>query len=379
MPISRGDKIRHFWSRFTLRDLAPFLAAVFCTFTIFGFMRDVQALGRLAPAYVAYIAVTSGLIAMSYVLAFRAAPWRWLPVVVIAQVLAEALGRRWLGHEGPPLAAGDLIHRIQIDTSLTMVAIFAGYMGFVNFIARQGLGRLRLDTEIGLARQIHEGLVPRLALEECGFEVVGASYAASEVGGDLVDAVPVAGRLTCYVADVSGHGVPAGTLMAGVKSAARMRLLRSGSGADLLTDLNRVLYVIKRPNMFATAAVVSIDGAGVRYALAGHLPILHWGRAGRRIVRHGEGHLALGIFEDVIYNERAIEVGPGDVLAIVTDGLTEVADKDDVELGLEGIEGALAAHAEEPLPDLAAALLAGVRAHGPQRDDQTLLVMRRLP
>jgi hypothetical protein len=376
--MARGDKIRRFWSRFTLRDLAPFLAAVFCTFTIFGFMRDVQSAGRLAPVYVAYIAVTSGVIATSYVLAFRAGPVRWLPAVVIAQILAEALGRRWLGREGPPLAPGDLIGRLQLDTTLTMVAIFAGYMGFVNFIAREGLGRLRLDTEIGLARQIHEGLVPRLALNECGFEVVGASYAASEVGGDLVDAVPVDGRLTCYVADVSGHGVPAGTLMAGVKSAARMRLLRSGSGADLLTDLNRVLYVIKRPNMFATAAVVSLDVSGVRYGLAGHLPILHWRKADRRMVRHGEGHLALGIFEDVLYDERAIEVGPGDVLAIVTDGLTEVADKDDVELGLGGIEAALAAHADEPLPDLAAALLARVRAYGPQQDDQTLLVMRRV-
>jgi hypothetical protein len=42
----RGDRIRAFWSRFSLRDLAPFLAAVFCTFTVFGFLRDVQSLGR---------------------------------------------------------------------------------------------------------------------------------------------------------------------------------------------------------------------------------------------------------------------------------------------------------------------------------------------
>jgi Stage II sporulation protein E (SpoIIE) len=377
--MARGDRIRHFWSRLSLRELAPFLGAVFCTFTVFGFMRDVQSLGRLPPVYVTYIAVSSGLVAVGYVLAMRAGPRLWLPVVVVTQIGAEALGRPWLGREGPPLGDGELLSRLNVDTSLTIVALFVGYLGFVSFIANQGLRRLRLDTEIALAREIHEALVPQLSLQEGGFDVAGASYPASEVGGDLVDAVPVSGRLTCYVADVSGHGVPAGTLMAAVKSAARMRLLRSGSGADLLTDLNRVLFAIKRSNMFATAAVLSIDAARVHYALAGHLPILHWRKADRQIARHAEGHLVLGIFEDVRYDEHAIDVAPGDVLAIVTDGLTEVVDGRENELGLAGIEAVLAARAEAPLADLAAALLARVRAYGPQRDDQTLLVMRRLP
>jgi hypothetical protein len=376
--MTRGDKIRFFWSRFSLRDLAPFLGAVFCTFTVFGFLRDVQSLGRFKPAYLLYVTAGIGLSAVAYVLAMRAGPRRWLPVVVAAQLGAEYVGMRWLGQLGPPLTEAALIGRLQLDTNLSLLALFVGYLGFVSFIAKQGLRRLRIDTEIALARDIHDALVPRLSLRECGFEVVGASYPTHEVGGDLVDAVPEAGRLTCYVADVSGHGVPAGTLMAALKSAARMRLLRAGSGAELLTDLNRILFAIKRSNMFATAAVLSIQESGVHYALAGHLPILQWRRESRQVVRLGEGQIALGILDEVHYDEQPIDVARGDVLAVVTDGLTEVSDWRDHELGLTGIEAALAAHAEDPLPHLADRLLARARAHGPQRDDQTLLVLRRL-
>jgi serine phosphatase RsbU (regulator of sigma subunit) len=164
--------------------------------------------------------------------------------------------------------------------------------------------------------------------------------------------------------------------MAAVKSAARMRLLAPASIADLFTDLNRVLFAIKRANLFATATCLQIEGSRIEYGLAGHLPILHWKRATRQVVRLSEGEIALGILESARYEQRPIEVGPGDVLVVVTDGLTEVADRHDREIGLEGIEAALAAHAEEPLDRLIDQILRRVRRHGPQRDDQTLLLMR---
>jgi phosphoserine phosphatase RsbU/P len=376
--MDRNRQIQFFWSRFTMRDLAPFLGAVFCTFGAFGFLRDVSALGRSTPAYLAYLVLSGGLVAVGYVLAMRHGWRRWLPVVVLIQLGTEYFGQRWLSTPLPPLAASALKDRLWLDSTLSFVALFAGYLGFVHFIARQGLRRLRLDVEIGLAREIHDTLVPRLALQAGGFEVVGASFPASEVGGDLVDAVPAGQRLTCYLADVSGHGVPAGTLMAALKSAARMRLLRAATGAELLADLNTVLLQIKQPNMFATAATLVAEGSRVHYALAGHLPILQWRRETRTIVRHGEGELALGILEGRPYAELPIEVAPGDVLAVVTDGLTEVADRRERELGIEGIEAALLAHGEEPLAQLAESILARARAHGPQRDDQTLLLLRRL-
>jgi hypothetical protein len=374
--MRREEQIRKFWSRFTLRELSLFLAAVFFTFLASGFLRDVQELGRFSPAYLAFTAITTGVMAVGYAMAMARNVRRWLPVVLVVQLGAEYLGRRWLGSVAVGSSTEVLAGRIRFDATASIMTLFIGYLGFVSFIARQGIRHLRVDTEVALAREIHEALVPRVTWRGRGLEIVGASFPAHEVGGDLVDVVHTERGVTCYVADVSGHGVHAGTLMAALKSAARMRLLNLTSGGELLTDLNRVLFAIKRPNMFATAACLSFDGARAHYGLAGHLPILHWRRATRQVVCLAKGQAALGILEGESYEDQPIELGQGDVLALVTDGLTEVADRHDRELGLGGIESVLMSHAEIPLERLFEEIMAAARAHGAQRDDQTLLLLR---
>ena len=81
-----------------------------------------------------------------------------------------------------------------------------------------------------LAREIHGSLVPDVRIEGERYEMYGCSIPASEVGGDLVDAVVVDGRAIGMVADVSGHGVSAGMLLGLVKASLRTRL-RSGGGS----------------------------------------------------------------------------------------------------------------------------------------------------
>jgi serine phosphatase RsbU (regulator of sigma subunit) len=365
-----------FWSRFSLRDLAPFLIAVFFNFATLGFLVDIGGMGRFPWPYLALTVAITGSLAVAYALVFILGRLRWLPLVLLTQIAFLAFGGRLLPSVQAPLSAPDLASRLSLDTAASIVALMLGYGGFVAFIARQGVKRLRLDTEIDLAREIHETLVPRLAFAAPGWDLVGASFPAYEVGGDLVDAVVDEARLTAYVLDVSGHGVPAGTLMAALKSAARMRLLQPASGAALLTDLNRVLAAIRRPNMFATAACLVLEGNRIHYSLAGHLPILHWRAAVGKVSRLSHGQTALGILPDETFVEEAVEVAPDDVLAMVTDGLTEVVDQDERELGLEGLEAVLCAGAREPLPRLFDRMVERSRAHGPQNDDQTLLLIR---
>ena len=156
-----------------------------------------------------------------------------------------------------------------------------------------------------------------------------------------------------------------------------MRLLAPVSIGQLLADLNTVLLEIKRPNMFATAACVRLAGPDeATYALAGHLPVLHLHAASRTVERLTRGEMALGILAGQTYPESRVPVEGGDVLALVTDGLTEVEDRQGRELGLEGIEAALRADGYRSLDDLLQAILAAARAHGPQRDDQTVMLVR---
>lgn len=192
-------------------------------------------------------------------------------------------------------------------------------------------------------------------------------------GGDLVDVVEHDGGWLGYVADVSGHGVASGVVMGMFKSALRARLLSGVGLAALLTELNAVLIPLKPAASFITVAAVGGCGARIECAVAGHHPVLR--------VRGGEveaitrPQLAVGMFPEATFEAHAVDWRPGDLLALVTDGLLEVFDAQDRELGSDWARQVLAAHHDRPLAEIADRLLAGARAHGTQLDDQTLLLI----
>src|SRR5258708_21676213 len=100
------------------------------------------------------------------------------------------------------------------------------------------------------------------------------------MGGDLVDLVQDGNQWIGYLADVSGHGVPSGVLMAMVKSAVRMRLATSSEPQVLLEDLNRVISELIAAEMFvALALVFLVKSNDLHFVTRCHLPILHFRRA----------------------------------------------------------------------------------------------------
>ena len=82
------------------------------------------------------------------------------------------------------------------------------------------------------------------------------------------------------------------------------------------------------------------------------------------------------MFGDRRYTSAPVAFAPGDLVVILTDGLTEVFDRHDRELGLDGIKTIVRENATTPLDRLRDALLAAAHGHGPQLDDQTLLLIR---
>lgn len=371
---------RRFWQGVSLRSTLLSAAGVFCLFAPFGFLVDVIDAGRHTARHLAFLVLFSGIMAVGYFVA-GSRRWLWALVGLGAVQVVVTYGTLPLFPAPPPLAeVAALRGRLVLDGLGIITFIIASYHLLMAFIGSEGVRQVRMGTELALAGEIHDTLVPPVALQGDFFEVRGRAVPASNVGGDLVDAVATGGGVTVYVADVSGHGVPAGTLMAGLKSAARMRLLAPASIGELLADLNTVLLEIKRPNMFATAACVRLAAPDeVTYALAGHLPVLHLHAATRRVERLTRGEMALGILTGQTYPESRVQVEGGDVLALVTDGLTEVEDRHGRELGLEGIEAILRADGDGSLDDLLQAILAAARAHGPQRDDQTVMLVRISP
>ena len=250
-----------------------------------------------------------------------------------------------------------------------------GYRG--TFINGQGKTTVRLMAEMSLARNIHDTLVPPVSFTNDRIEALGFSCPSTEVGGDLIDVVDHGEITDLFLADVAGHGLGAGVVMAMVKSSIRMGLRKHEGLSELLGDLNEVLASTTSPELYATLACLRIDPAGrVEYALAGHHHIAHYRASASELRRLGHRNFPLGLFDGRTYSTDTFAPEPGDLLAIYTDGLNETTDASDVELGHEAIERALADLAARPLGEIRQAVFDLVETHGEQSDDRTLLLVR---
>jgi serine phosphatase RsbU (regulator of sigma subunit) len=109
--------------------------------------------------------------------------------------------------------------------------------------------------------------------------------------------------------------------------------------------------------------------------VAGHLPVLRV-RNGR-VEEVTEPQFAIGMFDGTTFRSQTVDVHPGDLFALLTDGVVEVFDNETRELGLDWAKQVLAADHHRSLAAIAERLFAGSHAHGPQLDDQTLLLIRR--
>jgi serine phosphatase RsbU (regulator of sigma subunit) len=366
------------WKRMPLSSSAFFYAGVFCLFgalllTVSSPGFQSQSIGDIARTV-----VVAGFFSILWAYVAASRRFKLFAVLFPAQALAQYL----MGRYGPVhhSLAGDLPalkHKFLVGAWVEFVLIVAAYILFLNFFRREGNRFFRTQTEVRLAGEIHGALVPQKHETIGRFEIFGSSVPSSEVGGDLFDIVQSNGTWHAYVADVSGHGVPAGMLMAMIKSAAAMQLTRAQRPDRLLADLNEILHPVTAPANYLTLAYVSGDTSGeIRFALAGHLPILHYQKQTRNILEHSDDNVPIGMFKDRSFTVSRMTMLPGDLLAIITDGFTEVFDSGGREMGMEDFKSALANCADQALPDIYRELRARTLKFGEQTDDQTMLLIR---
>jgi phosphoserine phosphatase RsbU/P len=353
------------------RQLLLLWLGIFSTFTTIGFTIDIIVGGRLSIARLALTALVSGAFSVGLTVTSLRRRWMAMASLTVANMVFLLLVQRLLPLE-PIAPAGRLV----FDAMGALVGISIGFTFVTWFMNVTATRYLRAQTELAVARDIHRVLVPSIAHVAGEFEFFGWSIASGDVGGDLVDLIEANGRWLGYVADVSGHGVGAGIVMGMFKSALRTRALAEGSVAAVLGDIQAALMPLKQPNMFVTVACVhGGTGSDVDCAVAGHLPILRV-RAGV-VEEVTTPQLAVGMFADATFTSTRVECRHGDLLALLTDGLVEVFDTGNRELGFEWAKTTLATVANRPLADIADHLLAGARNHGAQLDDQTVLLIRR--
>lgn len=369
-----------YFRKLPLRRLTSLVLAIFCLFAMFAFLIDLLGDARKPPLVVFSWTVFTGAMAVLYFIALTRARRLFLAVVGV-----HLLGS-WLVSSFIHLLTGQLVNTSAEQgvhrAAIAILLLSTSSCGlFLHFILREGRRSIRLETELSFAHGIQHTLVPPIDCRAPQCEIYGISQPSEKVGGDLVDAVLLAdGSVFTYVADIAGHGLPAGILMGMLKTAVRTHLLDNPGPAALFDRLNLVLPAVKEPNMYATCAAIHIapDGSAIEYAIAGHPSILHAQPRNGRTDCLSDEQFPLGLLPAPRWKSHMLAPSAGDVFLITTDGVNETASEDGHEFGLDRLRQFLEKDVRRPLPALSADILAAVNAFGPSQDDRTLLLVRVL-
>ena len=242
--------------------------------------------------------------------------------------------------------------------------------------------KLLAREELEAGRAVQRALMPDSGPTIPGWDVSLFTRSANDVGGDLVDSVPLdEQRYGLVLGDVAGKGLPAALLMAKLQSSLRALAADQHSLAALGQKMNSILYRDGLPNRFATLVYLEVgDGSGlVRILNAGHPPPLVL-RA-TILEELPNGSAALGMFEDATFSEQRVDLAYGDVLIVFSDGLTEAMNGRDEFFGDERLQACLPALGRMAAQAIGARVVATVdefvgdaRPH----DDLSLVVLRRV-
>jgi sigma-B regulation protein RsbU (phosphoserine phosphatase) len=241
---------------------------------------------------------------------------------------------------------------------------------------------LALNNELEMARQIQLSILPHSLPNLPGLEIAARFLPMTSVAGDFYDFIQIDGtHLGILMADVSGHGLPSALIASMLQVALTAQVGHASEPAKVLRGLNRALCG-KFTHNFVTAAYVYVDleKGLMRYAGAGHPPVLQFRNATGEATKIMENGLVLGMFEDATYETLELTLEPGDRHVLYTDGILEAANPSQELYGTDRFMRFMEANKALAADHFADALLAeignwiGLSADQGQQDDITLLL-----
>jgi serine phosphatase RsbU (regulator of sigma subunit) len=241
----------------------------------------------------------------------------------------------------------------------------------------------RRTRDLEQAAEIQRSILPTEPPRVEGYDLAGHNAPCLTVGGDYYDFIPYPdGRLAMVLGDVAGKGMAAAMLMSNLQ--ARVQLLTEAPPelAALITRLDRSLAANCPTNRFITLFMCVLDPAtgAVTYCNAGHNPALVIRASGEVEALDAQGTV-LGILPDLPYDEFPLQINPGDMVAIYSDGVTEATGEDGSEFGQERLAELLAARRGESAQEIVHSVTEAVASWCTSEvaeDDITLMVARRL-
>jgi phosphoserine phosphatase RsbU/P len=284
----------------------------------------------------------------------------------------------------------DALERHEFDPSLleelrNPIPDLADFGRTFGRMAEQIILRRQRDDEMASAAVIQRALLPKVRdfAAEFDLDVWAAMTPARDVGGDFFDLVPLAdGRVAVGVGDVCGKGVPAALFMGITRTLIRINLRENPDLKGAIVKANAYLVNNNAGGFFATLVYAAYDpGSGeLEYCSCGHLPALIR-RPGGEVETLTGGGLPVGLFEPMKMISHEVELRPGDLFLLYTDGVTEAEDPQAQQFGEERLKSLLAkkghgARADHWIARIEAAVREFARGRS-QFDDITCLALRR--
>jgi len=199
----------------------------------------------------------------------------------------------------------------------------------------------QLETDLEMAGQVQQTLLPHQAPEIPGLEIAAYSRPAQIIGGDYFDFISFHDQQPgVAIADVAGHGMPASLHMASVQTLLRILVPANTSQAEVVAEVQRLYRHNIRFTTFVTLFLAAFDEKTntISYCNAGHNPplvIRPTATADQAPSWLWPTGPAIGLLEDATFTESRVILHPGDLLVMYTDGLTEATNRQNEEVGRE--------------------------------------------
>jgi two-component system sensor histidine kinase ChiS len=247
---------------------------------------------------------------------------------------------------------------------------------------------LRLAAELDITRQLQQMLLPRERElgTIAGLDIAGFMEPAEEVGGDYYDVLKYNDSLKIGIGDVTGHGLESGVLMVMVQTAVRTLLCNNETDpAKFLSTVNRTIYDnVQRMNSDKNLSLSLLDYQQGQLCLSGQHEEMIVVRADGFLERIDTIDLGfpIGLEEDIadFISHTQVQLHPGDVVVLYTDGITEAENLEGQQYGIERLCEVVRDNRQQSAEQIKQTVLDNVRAHiGKQKvyDDITLLVLKQ--
>ncbi len=240
-----------------------------------------------------------------------------------------------------------------------------------------------LNQEVAVARDIQMSTLPQEMPDVPGYDVYGYFLPADYTGGDLFDLVVLDDQLFMLLGDATGHGF--GPALSATQMQAMLRVaFRYDADLDkAYMHVNNQMEEDLPDDRFITAFIGFLDYHShlVKYHSPGQGPILHYRAASGACDWHRPTNPPVGVMLlDGSDTAHSLELAPGDILALISDGIYEYANEDDELFGEERVAEIIHAHHDCTMKDLTERVVTTTQAFAGdagQEDDVTVVLIKR--